>query len=941
MILSSRGNIFNFRWSRILSTMCFLFLAGLVFTAKGQMQFEDVTINAGGFASGERWGASWGDLNGDRRPDLFVGNHRDRAALWLNNGDGTFIDVLGQSDTAGLLVDDPKHDTHGSTWVDFDNDGDQDVYITTTGRDGRLMVNNNGFLTDQAVNSDLQQDGAGRLPAWFDYNNDGFLDVFLFNFGDVIVNIHDPNDFVGDFDSVTRSSLGVSCRNDNYGQFSDLNNDGRMELICGREGVFPENIYDTSTIPFNNITSSFPTQGLTVDSVIADFDRDLRPDVFMVRGRLRPTQALKVADDRVEAWVSVSGSSGEKGFRFPATGVLTVDVDWNYSDSRIHVGAGGLVPSSVPFTLDPADTNTHGVNSGTSYGTYIGYDPVAGEWEILLRPQSTGRRAYFIVESDGTVSDPEVINLQGIDQPKKPRLVMNSLSGFQEEGNSRGFNENVWCISGVAADFDNDMDEDLYLICRGGVQNIENRLYENQGDGSFIEVIGAGGAQGPIGEGIISGAGTAESVITADYDTDGFVDLFVTNGLLMQPIREGGPDKLFRNLGNSNHWIELDLVGTVSNRDAIGAKVYTTAGGVTQLRENNHGYHRWSQNHKRLHFGLAQNTQTDIEVRWPNGDVDNFYNMEVDQLYSITQGSSSGAGALQVATLGSVDFPPDPSGGDECGEPSYNANFDNAVLIWKDCVTNEWELRVMSGGSPTTQTFEGVISTDAGSISATPVGLEGNDVLDTSLLSQVTFKLKVINAGQDAFRFTAPETGGTTNACFQMTNLPVGAQVLLGSSKTIAPMPLDLGTLLVCTAPPGPPAECGAPSYDKSSERGVFIWKDCGGTDLWSLRATGGGSPDLIFYTGGLQSDPAAFDPPSLVSIESADIVDNVTDPTVIDYSLRMKLSGQDGFDFGIPVGATVCFAPTSLPDGGEVFLGQNREPMVGAFNLETQGTCP
>ena len=51
-------------------------------------------------------------------------------------------------------------------------------------------------------------------------------------------------------------------------------------------------------------------------------------------------------------------------------------------------------------------------------------------------------------------------------------------------------------------------------------------------------------------------------------------------------------------------FLQLDLVGTTSNRDAVGAKVYVTAGGVTQYREQNGGYHRWSQNFMRLHFGL-------------------------------------------------------------------------------------------------------------------------------------------------------------------------------------------------------------------------------------------------------------------------------------------------------------------------------------------------
>jgi hypothetical protein len=114
-------------------------------------------------------------------------------------------------------------------------------------------------------------------------------------------------------------------------------------------------------------------------------------------------------------------------------------------------------------------------------------------------------------------------------------------------------------------------------------------------------------------------AGTSESVVAADYDLDGFLDLLVTNGNNMRPLYIGGPKQLFHNRGNANHWIELDLVGTTSNRDTVGSQVKVASGGVTQYREQNGGYHRWSQNFKRVHVGLGANTQADINVRWPDG----------------------------------------------------------------------------------------------------------------------------------------------------------------------------------------------------------------------------------------------------------------------------------------------------------------------------------
>ena len=154
------------------------------------------------------------------------------------------------------------------------------------------------------------------------------------------------------------------------------------------------------------------------------------------------------------------------------------------------------------------------------------------------------------------------------------------------------------CYGGVAADFDNDMDLDLYLACRQGAENLENRYYDNDGDGTFT-LVSSHGAEGPVGTGIE--LGVADSVVTADYDVDGFMDLAVANGLLFYPVSRGGPDTLLRNTGNSNHWIEIDLNGSSSNRQGVGAKVFATAGGVTQVREQNGGYH-WTQSTQITHF---------------------------------------------------------------------------------------------------------------------------------------------------------------------------------------------------------------------------------------------------------------------------------------------------------------------------------------------------
>jgi hypothetical protein len=176
------------------------------------------------------------------------------------------------------------------------------------------------------------------------------------------------------------------------------------------------------------------------------------------------------------------------------------------------------------------------------------------------------------------------------------------------------------------------MDLDLYLVCTGPVENLPNRLYENDGHGNFALVPNAGGAAG-------SKLGRGDVVAVADYDRDGFLDLFITNGAdPSSPFVDNGPYQLFRNQVNGNHWLEIDLEGTISNRDGIGASVVLEAGGVVQRQGQGGGMHRFTQNHQRIHFGLAQHTHVDrLTIRWPSGIVQHLENVAADQIVSIRE----------------------------------------------------------------------------------------------------------------------------------------------------------------------------------------------------------------------------------------------------------------------------------------------------------------
>jgi hypothetical protein len=416
----------------------------------------------------------------------------------------------------------------------------------------------------------------------------------------------------------------------------------------------------------------------------------------------------------------------------------------------------------------------------------IGYDPSKQLWTLQIWTKATPTDAgvfsvaYLQVDSTSTITGLKGSGFWPSEVPAAPTLLLNKPGGYVDATASAGLDTPIMCVSATAGDFDNDMDIDLYLACRTGAGNIENILYENMGNGTFQMVPNAGGAAGPVGVAIADGVGTADSAISGDYDVDGFLDLFVTNGLNLQPRGVGGPNKLFHNNGNSNHWIEIDLVGTQSDRDATGAKVYANAGGVEQLRVQNGGYHRWSQDAKRSHFGLAGNTAVDLRVEWPSGNVESYSNVSADKLYRITEGS----GIVAVKPGTAPAYP--------CGKPSVNGAVEKGVFAWRDCATGQWSMRVWS--AKTAITYQGTITSASDFASVTPQSLETNDVLNTSNTKQIGFTFYSTGSGTDGVDFKLPDGA---NACLAVT-APAGQQVFIGPFKVAVTQPLNLENQKSC-----------------------------------------------------------------------------------------------------------------------------------------------
>lgn len=1001
-----------------------LLCALLIPHAQAQTTFEDVSVASGVGHSGESYGVSAGDINGDGLLDFFLSNHRESPSLYLNRG-GVFLDI---SPNVRTWVNRSMSDTHGASFSDFDNDGDQDLLVSLgTGNPNQFFVNDFGALIDRTEELGVGFETiGGRLPVWFDYDGDGLLDFVMTQFGGVAKLFRQTaTGFVE-----TTTDVGLLCQRFHYGQLFDVDDNGRLDFLCPDDAIFPQKIYDTLPLPWGNLTALFPPVTNVPDTIIADFDNNLRMDMFLIsNAQLRPSSVSLVETNIIESHLT----GGEKGFNFVTSGNVTFDLEWNKLEDglglpRIRIGAIEFNPFEIPFTLDPADPSVAGLplsDPADAPIMRIGYDDAAQRWTVVAQTEGNFSEGYFTVTADQPITDLQATGLWDGDFEAVPTLLLNESGGLTDATSSALLDIPIQCVSATVGDYDNDMDVDLYLACRTGAENIANIYYDNQGDGTFVAVAGAGGAAGPVGSNVSSGAGTADSVISADYDADGFLDLLITNGFNLRPKEFGGPTKLYRNQGNSNHWVQLDLVATSTPRDAVGARVTAVANSTSQLRVVNGGYHRWSQEPARLHFGLGQADTVDLTIDWPGGLQEVHQDVAVDQIYRVTEGEGL---ATVVAGAGAPY---------SCGSPSFDPATDAGVFVWRDCYDDVWRFRFSGGGGANIR-YSGRVFSAVPLVQIDAVGLDGADTIDSvSDPRRAFFDFVSGGAGTDGFNVKLADD---VSACFEM-DLPTNATVQYGPFRTPLNAPLDLksgGTCdidlievsvpdvvvseaagqvdfdIMLSAPsleivtvdvmtvdgtavsgsdflalptttvtfnPGETEKsvsvsivddlvgeetesfalalsnptgstlgalsagasitddelsaCGEPFFDPSAEQGIFIWQDCA-TDEWFLRMTSGGSPSVVIYNGAIVSN-GAIQQVSPFSAESNDVIDATTDPLQVAFSLRMINSGVDGIDVVPAAGSSLCF---ELDAPASVLVGLNRNPVTPPFDMNTLQNC-
>jgi hypothetical protein len=611
--------------------------------------FKDISRSAGTGITRPTYGNPiWGDFDLDDNLDLLMINHGHPPALFRNDGDGSFADIRP---TSGIAR---NGDRHGAAWGDYDNDGDLDLFITIGADQGKTVGSKtdqlyrnegHGVFTDVTALAGVANSlGRGRSVNWVDFDKDGYLDLFVKNHQ--TPNVLYRNNGDGTFTDVAVAA-GIADAPGDVSAWTDYDHDGDMDLFitaAAKDQLWRNNGDGT----FTEVTTLAGLKEASDGEGVAwgDYNNDGYIDVYIARGYNDIEDSL--VWDASHITFSDLESVQEDGLDFIALGddvVFDLFLTGCHDPAHVFIGSRRLSPPSIPFVVSAAEASGQSdYTPGQDLGFFIWKD--SDRWHI--RWTSNGPTTYFYgrITSSG-----DVLTVVPFDFTRDTPLVTSTLYRNNGDGTFTDVTSAARVGSrqnnrGVAwGDYDNDGDLDLYVVNSGSIEgNKSNILYRNNGDGTFTIVTGEAKVWSSV-----QGQGRGDGAAWADFNNDGYLDLYVGNGWGRAVLAEAGnqsclsfgPQVLYRNNGNGNAWLKVKLVGTTSNRDGIGARAVLQAGGLTLLREmtGGGGGHLYSQGNTPLHFGLGQAVLVDsLSIQWPSGIIQRVRRIQSNQSITIVEG---------------------------------------------------------------------------------------------------------------------------------------------------------------------------------------------------------------------------------------------------------------------------------------------------------------
>ena len=510
-----------------------------------------------------------------------IENSTGQSHLLRNEGGGQFVDV---SEEAGVGF--PNVTTLGATWVDFDGDGDVDLYLSNygradldnpefTGEPNQMFQNENGVFTDVTAQSNLGNPGHSSGSVWADYDHDGDLDCYSMNFG-----------MVDELTGLARRETNILYRND-----GDSNGDGIPE--------FSDQTKETGT--FGQLESSEVDFVPLVGPALSIFPTSVT----------NPSAQAKLPE-------GVSDEPTGSGMSWAAVWFDANGDGWEDLYVASDFGISPLYQNNRDGTFELVTTEREMVRPGTGMGAHAADIDLDGDLDVC----------------QSNFGDNFLWNNQG-----DTFVEQSSMGIYGEQSNT--------LVNWDCHFFDYDLDGDMDLWFGVGRINLDisnqyNSLYRNDGDVDgdgmidFTDVADELGISGANkSSGYARGGNKTMGVALADFDNDGDLDLLLAHA--------NAAPQLWRNTAVEDGlggWLKVRLQGTEggSNSHGIGCIVEVHLEDGTILKQHAYaGDGFLGSSDPSVHFGLGEQSIVEVKVKWSTGYIQSVGDVQVDSEITVIE----------------------------------------------------------------------------------------------------------------------------------------------------------------------------------------------------------------------------------------------------------------------------------------------------------------